>query len=276
VTVAYQAQEGRQMMTEHRAFEVGAWLTPQHTTTGRLREAWTSADALGVDSLWIWDHFFPLTGDPEGTHLEGWSLLAAMAVETTSARIGPLVTNYEYRNPDLLADMARTVDHLSGGRLVLGLGAGWVERDYTEYGYPFRNPGTRIRELGDAIVRIRGRLAKLNPAPLGSIPLLIGGDGEKVMLGVVAAHADQWNTMAWRFVSASHALDDWCERLGRDPKSIKRSCFITDPAQLDALDELLDAGADEIIVQLNDPFPLEPVAELLRLAKSKSPARIRV
>jgi probable F420-dependent oxidoreductase len=256
-------------MSKDRAFDVGVWLPPQHTSTGRLRQAWTEVDGLGVDSIWLWDHFFPLTGDADGEHFEAWSLLAAMAVETRSARIGPLVTNYEYRNPDLLADMARTVDHLSGGRLVLGLGAGWVERDYTEYGYQYRGAGARIRDLGDAITRIRGRLAKLNPPPVHSIPLLIGGDGERVMLGVVAAHADEWNTMAWRFVAASRALDGWCERLGRDPKSIRRSCFITDPEQLSMLDDLLAAGADEIILQLYDPFPLEPVKELLRLAEVK-------
>jgi probable F420-dependent oxidoreductase len=261
-------------MTKDRAFEVGVWLPPQHTTVDRLRAAWTRADALGVDSLWTWDHFYPLTGDTEGEHFEAWSLLAAMAVDTSSARIGPLVTNYEYRNPDLLADMARTVDHLSGGRLVLGLGAGWVERDYTEYGYPFRGAGTRIRELGDAVTRIRRRLAKLNPPPLGPIPLLIGGEGEKVMLGVVATHADHWNTMAWRFVAASRSLDTWCERVGRDPRSIRRSCFITDPAQLDMLDDLLAAGADEIIIQLYDPFPMEPVVDLLRLAKEKLPSSV--
>jgi probable F420-dependent oxidoreductase len=257
-------------MTTDRAFDVGVWLPPQHTTVSRLRQAWTAADVLGVDSLWIWDHFYPLTGDPDGTHFEAWTLLAAMAVETSSARIGPLVTNYEYRNPDLLADMARTVDHLSGGRLVLGLGAGWAERDYAEYGYTFRRPADRIGDLGDAVTRIRERLAKLNPPPQGSIPLLIGGDGERVMLGVVAAHADRWNTMAWRFVAASRALDAWCARLGRDPGSIRRSCFITEPGQLDLLDDLLAAGADEIIVQLQDPFAMEPVIELLRLAKEKA------
>lgn len=258
-------------MANNRAFEVGVWLPPEHTTTDRLRKAWIAADALGVDSIWTWDHFFPLTGDPEGTHLEAWTLLAAMAVETKSARIGPLVTNYEYRNPDLLADMARTVDHLSGGRLVLGLGAGWVERDYAEYGYPFRAPAARIRQLGDAVTRIRSRLAKLNPPPAGPVPLLIGGDGEKIMLGVVAAHADHWNTMAWHFVAASRALDGWCERIGRDPRSIKRSCFITDPEQLGLLDDLLAAGASEIILQLHDPYPMEPVVELLRLARERAP-----
>lgn len=254
-------------MAVGRAFEVGVWLTPQHTTTQRLRQAWRGADALGVDSIWVWDHFFPLTGDPDGEHLEAWTLLAAMAVETRSARIGPLVSNYVFRNPDLLADMARTVDHLSGGRLTLGIGAGWFERDYLEYDYPFRDGASRAREFEDAVRRVRGRLGRLNPPPVGDIPLLIGADGQKVMLRVVAEHADEWNTMAWKFVAGSKCLDDWCARIGRDPLSIRRSCFITEPAQLGMLDDLLAAGADQIIVQVNDPFSLTQVEELLRRAE---------
>jgi probable F420-dependent oxidoreductase len=254
-------------VADDKAFDVGVWLTPQHTSTDHLRAAWRAADAAGVDSIWVWDHFVPLTGDPDGTHFEAWTLLAAMAVETSVARIGPLVTNYEYRNPDLLADMARTVSHLAGGRLVLGLGAGWVERDYTEYGYPFRSGGTRAVGLETAIGRIRERWGKLNPPPVDAIPLLIAGDGRRVMLRVVAENADEWNTMAWQFVAGSKALDEWCERVGRDPKTIRRSCFITDPAQLDALDELLAAGADELILQLHDPFDLAPARELLARAR---------
>jgi probable F420-dependent oxidoreductase len=249
-----------------RAFEVGVWLTSQHTTTDRLRAAWRAADELGVDTIWLWDHFFPLTGDPAGGHFEAWTLLAALAVETRHARIGPLVTNYEFRNPDLLADMARTVSHLSGGRLVLGLGAGWFERDYTEYGYPFRSPGARVAGLEAAAVRIRARWSRLNPPPVGDIPLLIGGDGRKATLRVVAEHADEWNTMAWHFVESSRCLDEWCERVGRDPKSIRRSCFVTEPAHLDALDDLLEAGVEQVILQLHDDFDLTAAAELLSRA----------
>src|SRR5438105_158160 len=166
-------------MAAMAAFKLGVHIRPQHTSVRALREAWKSADSLGVDSITTWDHFAPLTGDPAGAHFECWSLLAAMAVDTSRAQIGSLVSAIAYRNPDLLADIARTVDHLSGGRLILGVGAGNSERDHNAYGLPWGPPGERLRWLRDGVQRLKTRLALLNPAPIGPMPLMIAGGGEK-------------------------------------------------------------------------------------------------
>jgi len=247
--------------------KVGVWLAPEHTDVSSMRTAWRECDALGVDSIWVWDHFFPLTGDPDGMHFEGWSLLAAMAVETTRAQIGVLVSNHEYRNPELLADMARTVDHLSGGRVILAVGAGWFERDYTEYGYPFRSGPERARSTVEAVRRIKNRIGQLNPAPMGALPLLIAGDGPQVMLRLVAEQAQIWNTMAWKFAEGNKILDDWCSRVDRNPTEIERSCFIVELTGREQIDSLREAGAQHVMLQVHNPFDMEPVRQLLRYAQ---------
>jgi probable F420-dependent oxidoreductase len=248
------------------AFKIGVHIRPQHTTIEALRAAWKGADALGVDSISVWDHFYPLTGDPGGSHFECWSLLAAMAVDTQHAQIGAIVSAIGYRNPDLLADIARTVDHLSGGRLFLGLGAGNAERDHVEYGIGWGTPGERLRALREGITRIKARLAKLNPPPVGPVPLLIGGGGEQVTLRLVAQFADMSNTPGAPDVvrRKNEIIDQWCAKLGRDPRQIERTCNIGVTA-VDRMHEWVEAGAQRLQIQLDHPFDLGPVERALQV-----------
>jgi probable F420-dependent oxidoreductase len=248
-------------------FGVGVQLHPQQATVDELRAAWQAADGIGVDSIWTWDHFFPLYGNPDANHYEGYSLLAAMAADTVHARLGALVTCNSYRNPNLLADMARTIDLVSHGRFVLGLGAGWFERDYTEYGYEFGTAPDRLRALGAALPVIKARLGKLVPPPDGPMPILIGGSGEKVTLRLVAEHADMWNTFGppEQFAAKSAVLDEWCARTGRAPEPIERTVAIQ-PREVDDWQAYLHAGARHLIVMVGAPYDLDPVQELLATA----------
>ena len=246
------------------ALQVGVQLHPQATSVDDLRTAWRAADALCVDSIWLWDHFYPLYGDPDATHFECYSLLAAMAVETQHARFGALVTCNSYRNADLLADMSRTIDHLSGGRFILGIGSGWFERDYTEYGFEFGTAGGRLRDLETALARIEQRFDALRPGPVGALPILIGGSGPKVTLRLVAEHADAWNTFGppENFAAKNALLDEWCARVDRRPDQIERT-VASGVDEVDRWAEYQEAGADHLIVMVGSPFDLDPVERLL-------------
>jgi probable F420-dependent oxidoreductase len=242
---------------------IGVQLSQQDTTIDELRAAWREADDLGVDTIWVWDHFFPLYGDPNANHFEAYSLLGAMAVDTRRARFGALVTCYQYRNPNLLADMARTIHLLSGGRFILGLGAGWFERDFREYGYEFHTPPERLRALGHGLPVIKARLADLRP-PAENMPILVGGGGEQVTLRLVAEHADAWNSFGppASFRHKNQVLDDWCADVGRDPADIERTVAIS-PDEIGALDAYVDAGAEHVIVMMAPPYDLDPVRSIL-------------
>lgn len=230
-----------------------------------LRAAWKAADAAGLDSIWTWDHFFPLYGDADGDHFEGWSLLAAMAADTEQAKLGLLVSCNSYRNPEMAADMTRTIDHISGGRVYFGIGSGWFEKDYEQYGYDFGTAGGRLSDLRDALPRIKSRLQSLKPAPIGDLPILVGGGGEKRTLKYTAQFADAHNTFGPPDVYAHKmkVLDEWCEKVGRDPSEIERTVAIdTSPDQQAWVDDLIAAGATHIIVMMGAPFDLDSALEL--------------
>ncbi len=235
---------------------VGVSIRPQHGTYQQMRRAWQEVEAAGADTLWTWDHFFPLTGDPDGLHFEGYSLVAAMADVTKRVKFGLLVACNSYRNPNHLADIARTVDHISGGRHIFSIGSGWVERDYVEYGYDFKTALGRLQDLDRNMPIIRERLAKLNPGPVnGKLPIMIGGGGEKVTLRIVAEHADIWNGMGTpeELGAKGKILDEWCAKIGRDPAEIERSVLRSSPDVIERADDFVAAGITHIITGCSGP-----------------------
>jgi probable F420-dependent oxidoreductase len=244
---------------------VGAQCRPQHSAFAPMRDAWLRAEEAGLDALFTWDHFYPLFGPPDGEHFECWTLLGAMAEVTEKPQIGALVTCNAYRNPDLLADMARTVDHISGGRLVLGIGAGWFRRDFDQYGYEFGTAPDRLRELGQALPRIRSRLARLNPGPIGPLPIMIGGTGPKVTLRLTAEHASIWHGFGSpeQWGASNRILDEWCAKLGRDPSEIERSVTVRGD-NFRRLDDYVAAGATFLVAGLDGPeFDLSELRQLV-------------
>jgi probable F420-dependent oxidoreductase len=228
---------------------IGVQIRPQHADFAQMRAAWIQAEELGADSVYTWDHFYPLHGDPDGKHFEGATSLAALAAATERVRIGALVFCNSYRNPQLLANIHSTIDHMSGGRVVLGIGAGWFERDYDEYGYEFGTAPDRLKALGRDLPLIEERLAKLNPPPVGDVPIMIGGGGEKVTLKLVAKHAKLWHAFADpdTYAHKSQVLAEHCARLGRDPDEIEHVIGWHEGI-LQHADTLADAGVAELTV----------------------------
>ena len=263
------------MTAPEHTIRIGAQLQPQHASYADIRRACAELEELGVDVLFNWDHFFPLSGDPDGLHFECWTMLAAWAEATERVELGALVTCNSYRTPALLADMARTVDHISAGRLILGIGSGWFERDYAEYGYEFGTAGGRLDALARDLPLIRSRWAQLNPAPTRDIPVLIGGGGERKTLRIVAEHATIWHGFGSPDTIAHkhRVLDEWCARIGRDPNEIERSAGVAPtPGRLPedvgdyaaSAQSLYDVGTRLFTVGLNGPdYDPGPVRDLV-------------
>ncbi|HEV8639683.1 MAG TPA: TIGR03560 family F420-dependent LLM class oxidoreductase [Methylomirabilota bacterium] len=204
---------------------------------------WRHVEATGWDAACVTDHFMPNTPDKVGDTLECWTALAALAALVPRLRIGTIVVGNTYRHPALVAKMAATVDVISGGRLVLGLGAAWQQNEHEAYGIPFYTMGERLARLDEACQVIKllwtqerttfaGRFYQLKDAPLMPKPLqrphpelMIGGGGEKVTLRIVARHADHWNVWggADTLAGKGKILDEHCAAAGRDPQRIRRS-----------------------------------------------------
>ena len=260
-----------------RPIRIGVQIAPQHGSAAQLLDAAARMEDLGVDLVLGWDHFFPLTeptrpGEHDGAHFEAFMLLAAMAERTSRVEFGPLVAATPFRNPDLLADMARTIDHISArdtgvGRFLLGLGAGWFAPDFDEYGYGTGAPGIsgmgpvgqRLTAFEAAVPRILDRLPRLDPPPTRRIPILIGGAGERRTLRIVAEHADLWHAFGDEATLAhkSAVLAEHCRVVGRDPAQIERSTGtsvrglgVDDPA---SAERLLAHGFTTFIVAISPP-----------------------
>jgi F420-dependent oxidoreductase-like protein len=189
----------------------GVQTAQQNIEWEKLRSFWAKADGWGYDSLWVFDHFYPIfSPNPAASCFEGWTLLSALSQNTKRARIGALVNGNTYRNPTLTAKMAATLDNVSGGRLNLGLGAGWFEAEHRSLGFDFKTIPGRLQALDESCQIIKGMFtqekttlkgkhynvvdAVCNPKPMQkNLPLMIGGHGEKVLLKIVARYADMWN-----------------------------------------------------------------------------------
>jgi F420-dependent oxidoreductase-like protein len=271
-----------------KGIRFGVQTAPQHVTFEALRATWQLIDGSGYDTAWLFDHFFPILSDPSGPCYEGWTMLAALACETSLAQVGILVTGNTYRHPAVLAKMGATVDHTSGGRLIMGIGAGWFEMEHAAYGIHFGTTAERIHRVDEACEVIKrlwtekqttfaGKYYQLQeaycePKPLQQPrpPLMIGGGGEKLMLRVVAKHADIWNTFGSPevFRHKIDVLKEHCAAVGRDFAEIEVSwagmTFVTDSA----------AEKQEMIMRAAAMFqaPVEMIAPGLLVG---SPAELR-
>ncbi len=249
------------------------------------------AEARGFDGAWVFDHFKPLYGDPAGPCLEGWTLLAGLAAQTTCIRLGALVTGMTYRHPSVLATEAVTVDHISNGRLEIGVGAAWNEPEHHELGIPFPAIKARAERLEEGIEVMRALMTKdhatfngrhytleaatYHPRPVQKPhpPIWIGASGEQLMLPIVARQADAWHAFgsADALVRKSKLLDEYAQKAGRDPKRILRSSSLSLSEPLDQVrrkaERLREAGFSYLVVS----WPAEGQSKVEEFVKQVMP-----
>jgi len=243
-------------MSEAAPIKLGMLAWNQYTDWPSFRAAAIQADQLGYDDLWTWDHLYPIVGSPVGPMFEGWMTLAAWADATKRARLGLMVGANTFRNPALVAKMATTLDHVSGGRAILGIGGAWFEMEHTAFGVPFgSSPGERLRWLEEAAAIMRGMLdgdepsgthyyqarsVRNDPPPVQErMQLLVGGGGERRTLRIVARYADACNVGGGfeNVKRKDEVLRRHCAEIGRNEAEIERTvgigvCVIRDdPAE---------------------------------------------
>jgi alkanesulfonate monooxygenase SsuD/methylene tetrahydromethanopterin reductase-like flavin-dependent oxidoreductase (luciferase family) len=220
--------------------QLSAWPSAAHPWPV-IRDLARHVESRGYHGVWIMDHFMENTDEGGGHVLEGFSVLAALAAAVPRVRLGSLVAGNLYRHPAVLANQAATIDHISEGRFVLGVGAGWQQNEHAQYGIQLPPAGPRLRQFEEACRVVRAlrdeevatfdgryyqlRGARMEPKAVGPLPLMIGGAGEKVMPGIVARQADEWNVWGTpeTFAHKSAVMTQACEDIGRDPATLKRS-----------------------------------------------------
>jgi F420-dependent oxidoreductase-like protein len=250
-------------MTTRRPIRFGFFPGAVGMSWQQLVEAWKFADQVGYSTAWIPDHFYSGWGSLESPCFEAWTTIGAMAAETRRIRIGPMVSGNTYRHPAVLANMAATLDQISGGRLELGLGAGWMQAEHAGYGIPLPPPRERLERLDEALTVLRllfterranfaGKYYQLDnalcePKPIQKPhpPFLVGGGGEKLTLRVVAKHADEWNgEVSPKGMQRKIAiLHEHCRAIGRDPSEIEVSVLLRSESEAaETYQSMLRAG----------------------------------
>jgi len=308
--------------------KLGALLWPQQTSWHSFRDAAVAAEQAGVEAIWTWDHLMAIAGPWEQPILEGWTVLGGLAEATQRARLGLLVAANTFRNPGLTAKLATTLDQMSDGRAILGLGGAWFEREHEGFGIDFgAGVGERLDRMDEATMLIRRLLdgervthrgahyemrdAVCSPRPIQArLPIMIGGSGPEKTLRTTARYADQWNLFGTldEAIEKNGILDQRCTEVGRDPASIERTIAksivlrddlgearavfeaglrhhgVDDPSQSIALTgtptavaaELrpyVEAGFNQVIVALREPFDRETIERLPELRSAVEASR---